>query len=216
MKKPIYLLFALFMLSMVSCNYATNAKGNTMTEDPMAKENKSLVQKKEYKTQNGTVYLSGELQDTRTQEEILNDIPRKENIVNTLLYKGDKPKDVKIPFYPEFEIKKVIKYKTNDIRFTITAKIVTLKTITLPMQQKVQLQFAPDHSVAFNCNTTYKDISNEGLDFLHYILCSADITINKINELRRQQSDFSVTVQNAEHTFSFAVPQKFIECLNDI
>lgn len=48
MKKPIYLLFALFMLSMVSCNYATNAKGNTMTEDPMAKENKSLVQEKEY------------------------------------------------------------------------------------------------------------------------------------------------------------------------
>lgn len=41
MKKSIYLLFALFMLSMLSCNYAMDTKGNTMTEDPMAKENKS-------------------------------------------------------------------------------------------------------------------------------------------------------------------------------
>lgn len=59
MKKPIYLLFALFMLSMVSCNYATgivqtNAKGNTMTEeDPMAKENKSLVQEKKDTSKDG-------------------------------------------------------------------------------------------------------------------------------------------------------------------
>ena len=54
MKKSVYLLFALFMLSMVSCNYATNAKGNTMTEeDLMAKENKSLVQKKKYTSKDG-------------------------------------------------------------------------------------------------------------------------------------------------------------------
>ena len=54
MKKPIYFLFALFMLSMVSRNYAMNAKGNTMIgEDLMAKENKSLVQKKKYMSKDG-------------------------------------------------------------------------------------------------------------------------------------------------------------------
>ena len=54
MKKPIYLLFALFILSMVSCNYAMDAKGNTMTEeDLMAKENKSLVQEKKDTSKDG-------------------------------------------------------------------------------------------------------------------------------------------------------------------
>lgn len=218
MKKTIYLLFALCALSMVSCNHSVSNKGTEakMAENLMAKENKELVQKKEYKTQNGTVYLSGELQDTRTLEEQLNDIPRKEDIINTVIYKGNHQPDAKAPFVPEFEIKKVIKYKTHDIHFIIMVRIATLKTITLPAQQKVQLQLSPDHSITFNCKTSYQDIPNKNLDFLHRILCSTDISIEKVNELRQLKSDFSVIMKNTDNTFVFSVPKNFIEALKSI
>ena len=88
MKKSIYLLFALFILSMVSCNYATNTKGNTMTEDPMAKENKSLVQEKQQKINDffGKVSLTSKKEDGRSIEEKLKNDPPKENIINTVLF----------------------------------------------------------------------------------------------------------------------------------
>jgi lipoprotein len=90
MKKSIYLLFALFMLSMVSCNYATNAKGKTMTDDPVAKENKSLVQEKKYVSNKEywSVSLTNRLEDTRTKEDLMINAPKKICIVNRVIFNG--------------------------------------------------------------------------------------------------------------------------------
>ena len=90
MKKSIYLLFALFMLSMVSCNYATNAKGKTMTDDPVAKENKSLVQEKKYVSNKEywSVSLTNRLEDKRTKEDLMINAPKKICIVNRVIFNG--------------------------------------------------------------------------------------------------------------------------------
>ena len=146
----------------------------------------------------------------------MNDIPRKEDIINTVLYKGAHQPEAKAPFVPEFEIKKVIKYKTHDIHFIIMVKIATLKTITLPAQQKVQLQLSPEQSITFNCKTSYQNFPSKELDSLHVILCSTDISIEKVNELRQLKSDFSVIIKNTDNTFAFSVPKKFIEALKSI
>jgi len=53
MKKSIYFLFALFILSMVACKHPNTNKDAKMTEDLMAKENKSLLQEKKYTSKDG-------------------------------------------------------------------------------------------------------------------------------------------------------------------
>lgn len=89
MKKSIYFLFALCILAAVSCKHPNANKDAKMTEDElMAKEKKSLVQEKKQKINDffGKGSLTSKKEDGRTIEEMLKNVPPKENIINTVLF----------------------------------------------------------------------------------------------------------------------------------
>ncbi|MGP1445826.1 hypothetical protein [Treponema sp.] len=208
MKKPIYLLFALFILSMVSCNSATgivqtNAKGNTMTEDPMAKENKSLVQKKEQKINNywGRVSLTSKKEDGRTIEEKLKNVPPKENIINTVLF------DYGLDFNKIFskdevyfflaEIKKTIAHDAKSIRFTITVTLAGENEDQARASNPVQIKYANNDMFTLSSPViTYAKNelifkSTRGMFDKKNIIVMADLSLQDIIKLRSQQAGFA-------------------------
>lgn len=233
MKKPIYFLFALFMLSMVSCNYATgiiqtNAKGNTMTEDLMAKENKSLVQEKEYTSKDAhwTVKLTGKLVDARTMLEKYNREPIKNNIINSVLFNSNIPFNEHttskgIPYYPSFEVQKTIKHGTNEIVFMINADILTFPDIQLLKTKPLQIQLSPEKVVDFNNDTIeilYKE--NKELKKLEIdgqnIICKSSISLEIINKMRTSENDVTVLLKTANDVFTIPLPKIFLEYLNEL
>lgn len=228
MKKPIYLLFALFMLSMVSCNYATNAKGKTMTDDLIAKENKSLVQEKEYTSNDAcwTVQLVGKLIDTRTMLEKYKGEPIKNDIVNSILFNSNIPLNELrtskgVPYYPSFEVQKIIKHRTNEIIFTINANILTFSHIQLLQTKPLQIQLYPKNVVDFNNNDVeilYKEnteLKAIGIDGQN-IICKSTIPIEIINKIRAAQNDVVVLLNTDDDVFIILLPKIFIEYLNEM
>ena len=228
MKKPIYLLFALFMLSMVSCNYATNAKGKTMTDDPVAKENKSLVQEKKYVSNDAcwTVKLIGKLIDTRTMLEKYKGEPIKNDIVNSVLFNSNVPlNELKTskgtPYYPSFEVQKTIKHKTNEIIFTINVNILTFPHIQLLQTKPLQIHLYPKNVVDFNNNDIeilYKEnteLKAIGIDGQN-IICKSTIPIEIINKIRAAQNDVVVLLNADNDVFNILLPKIFIEYLNEM
>ena len=225
MKKSIYFLFALFMLSMVSCNYATNAKGNTMTEDPMAKENKSLVQEKEYTSKDAhwTVKLTGELKDTRTDEEQLADVPRKEDIVNTVAFdsrpatKGTKSsKDMYFKVY--LELQKTVKYGAKKITFVLKSKLMTPIVIKASETQPIQIKFSNNDVVDIhNVDITYQKNNDPEFKYLDVkdTIMKAELSLDLINRLRTAQSDITIVFNANDDSFTLPLPPIFIEYLKE-
>ena len=232
MKKPIYLLFALFILSMVSCNSATgivqtNAKGNTMTEDPMAKENKSLVQEKEQKINNhfGKVSLTSKKQDARTLEEKYKRVSLKEDIVNTVLF------DYGLGFDEIFskdevyfflaEIKKTIAHDAKSIRFTMTVTLAGENEDQARAGSPVQIKYANNEIFTLsNPVITYEKNerifkSSRGIFDKKNIIVTADISLQDIIKMRSQQAGFTILFHKQNKSFAVSIPQVFVEYLRE-
>ena len=123
MKKFIYFLFALCILAAVSCKNPNTNKDAKMTEDElMAKENKTLVEEKKYIAKEGNwwIYLTSKLEDTRTFDEIIDNVPLKEDIVNTITldrrFDGFKSSNG-MYFSVYLELQKTVKHDTKKITF---------------------------------------------------------------------------------------------------
>ena len=226
MKKSIYLLFALFMLSMVSCNYAMDTKGNTMTEeDLMAKENKSLVQEKNQKINEhlGKVSLISKKQDVRTIEEKLKNVPLKEDIVNTVLFDYGIhdifSKDEAYFFLAE--IKKTIAYDAKSIRFTITVTLAGENEDQARASNPVQIKYANnDVFTLSNPVITYE--KNELIFKLtagdvtrKNIIVTADISLQDIIKMRSQQAGFSILFHKQNKSFTVSIPPVFVAYLRE-
>lgn len=227
MKKSIYLLFALFILSMVSCNYATNTKGNTMTDDPMAKEKKTLVQEKEQKINNdwGAVSLTSKKQDARTLEEIFKNVPLKEDIVNTVLFNYglyfDKIFSKDEVYFFLAEIKKTIAHDAKSIRFTITVTLAGENEDQARASNPVQIKYANnDVFTLSNPVITYEKNelifkSSRGMFDKKNIIVTADISLQDIIKMRSQQAGFTILFHKQNKSFAVSIPQVFVEYLRE-
>ena len=224
MKKPIYLLFALCILAIVSCKHPnTNNKDAKMIDELLAKENRSLVQEKEYtsKEEHWTVKLTSELKDTRTIEETLNDIPRKEDIVNTVIFDGrfmvfKSPKNMYYKVYLDLE--KVIKYNTKKVVFILKTKLLTQNIIKMTEKHPIQIKFSNNDIVNIpNANVAYK--KNEDRLFQHLdvkdTIMEVELPITMINRLRTAQSNITIVFNVVDDTFTLPLPPIFIEYLKE-
>lgn len=225
MKKSIYLLFALFILSMVSCNYATNVKGNTMTEeDLMAKENKSLVQEKQYTSKAGAywmVALTSKLKDARTLDEIIDNVPLKEDIVNTITFDrrfaGFKSSNGM--YYSIYlELQKTVKYDAKKIMFVLKPKILTAIAIKASETQPIQIKFS-NHDIVniHNVNITYQK-NNDPIfqhDEIKDTIMKAELSLDIINRLRTAPSDITIVFNTSNDSLTLPLPPIFIEYLRE-
>ena len=225
MKKSIYLLFALFMLSMVSCNYATNAKGNTMTEDPMAKEKKSLVQEKQQKINDffGKVSLTSKKEDGRTIEEKLKNVPPKENIINTVLFdyglNDDKFFSKDEVYFFLAEIKKTIAHDAKSIRFTMTVTLAGENEDQARAGSPVQIKYA--NNEIFTLSAPVVTYMKNELIFKYSgfnrknIIVMDDLSLQDIIKMRSQQAGFTILFHKHDKSFMIPIPQVFIEYLRE-
>ena len=220
MKKPIYLLFALFMLSMVSCKQAAGVGGGNADMKNnnsllLEKEKKTQVEEKEYKENYWSVAIKSRLNDTRPIEEKLIGTPEGYDIINTVLYTKETLEMGSPSFSPSFEIQKTVKYKSGEIVFVLTIEILTSNAylsncIMLP----AQLQLSNNQSLNYNCQVSYKD--EPSIQGVHTVICKTNIYLNNVNLLRLQQDDIVVIVKEADKEFKFKLPHKFIEFLREI
>lgn len=225
MKKSIYLLFALFMLSMVSCNYATNTKGNTMTEDPMAKEKKSLVQEKKQKINDffGKVSLTSKKEDGRTIEEKLKNVPPKENIINTVLFdyglNDDKFFSKDEVYFFLAEIKKTIAHDAKSIRFTMTVTLAGENEDQARAGSPVQIKYA--NNEIFTLSAPVVTYMKNELIFKYSgfnrknIIVMDDLSLQDIIKMRSQQAGFTILFHKHDKSFMIPIPQVFIEYLRE-
>lgn len=221
MKKPIYLLFALFMLSMVSCKQAAGVGGgNTRMNDnkPLVQkaENLQQVEEKEYTDSYWKIAIKSRLNDPRPDEEKLIGPPEGYDIINTVLYTKETVEMGGSPsFSPSFEIQKTVKYKSGEIVFVLTIEILTSSAylsncIMLP----AQLQLSNNQILNYNCQVSYKD--EPLIPGAHTVICKTNIYLDNVNLLRLQQEDTVVIVKEADKEFKFKLPYKFIEFLREI
>ena len=225
MKKSIYLLFALFMLSMVSCNYATNTKGNTMTEDPMAKEKKSLVQEKQQKINDffGKVSLTSKKEDGRSIEEMLKNVPPKENIINTVLFdyglNEDKFFSKDEAYFFLTEIKKTIAYDAKSIRFTMTVTLAGENEDQARAGSPVQIKY--ENNEIFTLSAPVVTYMKNELIFKYSgfnrknIIVMDDLSLQDIIKMRSQQAGFTILFHKHDKSFMIPIPQVFIEYLRE-
>ena len=197
-------------------------------EDLMAKENKSLVQEKEYTSNDAcwTVQLVGKLIDTRTMLEKYKGEPIKNDIVNSILFNSNIPLNELmtskgVPYYPSFEVQKIIKHRTNEIIFTINVNILTFSHIQLLQTKPLQIQLYPKNVVDFNNNDVeilYKEnteLKAIGIDGQN-IICKSTIPIEIINKIRAAQNDVVVLLNTDDDVFIILLPKIFIEYLNEM
>ena len=225
MKKSIYLLFALVILSMVACKHPNTNKDAKMTEDLMAKENKSLVQEKKYtsKEAHWTVKLTGELKDTRTIEEKLADVPRKEDIVNTVTFDGrPATKGVKsskgMYFKVYLELQKTVKYGTKKITFVLKSKLMTPIVIKASETQPIQIKFSNNDVVDIhNVDITYQKNNDPEFEYLDVndTIMKAELSLDIINRLRTAQSNITIVFNASDDSFTLPLPPIFIEYLKE-
>ena len=228
MKKSIYLLFALFILSMVSCKHPNTNKDAKMTEDElMAKENKSLVQEKEQKINNdwGAVSLTSKKQDARTLEEIFKNVPLKEDIVNTVLFNYglyfDKIFSKDEVYFFLAEIKKTIAHDAKSIRFTITVTLAGENEEQARTSNPVQIKYANnDVFTLSNPVITYEKNelifkSSRGMFDKKNIIVTADISLQDIIKMRSQQAGFTILFHKQNKSFAVSIPQVFVEYLRE-
>lgn len=225
MKKSIYFLFALCILAAVSCKHPNANKDAKMTEDLMAKENKSLVQEKEYtsKEAHWTVKLTGELKDTRTIEEKLADVPRKEDIVNTVTFDGrPATKGVKsskgMYFKVYLELQKTVKYGTKKITFVLKPRLLTPIVIKASKTQPIQIKFSNNDVVDIhNVDITYQKNNDPAFEYLDVkdTIMKAELSLDIINRLRTAQSDITIVFNASDDSFTLPLPPIFIEYLKE-
>ena len=224
MKKFIYFLFTLCILAAVSCKHPNTNKDAKMTEDElMAKEKKSLVQEKKYVSdkEHWEVSLASKLKDTRTIEETLNDIPRKEDIVNTVIFDGrfmvfKSPKNMYYKVYLDLE--KVIKYNTKKVVFVLKTKLLTQNIIKMTEKHPIQIKFSNNDIVNIpNANVAYK--KNEERLFQHLdvkdTIMEVELPITMINRLRTAQSNITIVFNASDDSFTLPLPPIFIEYLKE-
>ena len=224
MKKSIYFLFALCILAAVSCKHPNTNKDAKMTEDElMAKEKKSLVQEKKYVSdkEHWEVSLTSKLKDTRTIEEVLKDIPRKEDIVNTVAFDGRFMafKSIEDMYYKVYlELEKVIKYSTKKVVFVLKPKLLTQNIIEITKNNPIQIKFSHDDIVNIpNVNVTYKKNEDRLFQYLDVkdTIMEVELSIAMINRLRTAQSNVTIVFNAINDTFILPLPSIFIEYLKE-
>ena len=226
MKKSIYLLFALCILAAVSCKHPNTNKDAKMTEDElMAKEKKSLVQEKKYVSdkEHWEVSLTSKLKDTRTIEETLNDIPRKEDIINTVTFDSRfATKGVKsskgMYFKVYLELQKTVKYGAKKITFVLKSKLMTPIVIKASETQPIQIKFSNNDVVDIhNVDITYQKNNDPAFEYLDVkdTIMKAELSLDIINRLRTAQSDITIVFNASDDSFTLPLPPIFIEYLKE-
>lgn len=215
MKKIICLLSLLVCLT--GCIDRPTQKSKTL-EEQMKEEKKTQAQEKKIVLESGTLMIKSELKDTRTYKEMIDNVPPKNNIVNTVLLNGDRRETAaRITFYPNVEIQKTIKYDLSSIDFILTLKIMTEKTIIFPATLSAQIKRKDETILNFNCQISYEPFPfSEYQTILHTIVCKANITIDDINKLRAIKDIASFVLISDGRDFSFPVPKEFFEFLQEI
>lgn len=225
MKKSIYLLFALFILSMVACKHPNTNKDAKMTEDElMAKENKSLVQEKKYVSDKEywKVSLTSELEDTRTIDEALNNVPRKEDIVNTVIFETFKPSNLGAkdnPYSSSIDIRKKIKYNSHAIAFDVKVSINTKPNIKVSSNAPLQIKLSEGNSLNIKApEIIYKrneEVFKETRIETQDVIATSGLSIEEVNLLRSQQDGFTVFLNTTKGVFKLTCPPMFIEYLKE-
>ena len=212
MKKSIYFLFALCILAAVSCKHPNTNKDAKMTEDElMAKEKKSLVQEKKQKINVffGKVSLTSKKEDGRTIEEMLKNVPPKENIINTVLFdyglNDDKFFSKDEAYFFLTEIKKTIAYDAKSIRFTMTVTLAGENEDQARTSDPVQIKYA---------NNEITTLSTPVVTYMKNIVM-ADLSLQDIIKMRSQQAGLTVLFHKRDKSFMISIPQVFIEYLRE-
>ena len=225
MKKSIYFLFALCILVAVSCKHPNTNKDAKMTEDElMAKEKKSLVQEKKYVSDKEywKVSLTSKLEDTRTIEEVLKGIPRKEDIVNTVIFKTFDPSNFGAkdnPHSSSIDIRKKIKYNSHAIAFDVKVSINTKPNIKVSSNAPLQIKLSEGNSLNIKApEIIYKrneDVFKEARIETQDVIATSGLSIEEVNLLRSQQDGFTVFLNTTKGVFKLTCPPMFIEYLKE-
>ena len=225
MKKPIYLLFALCILAIVSCKHPnTNNKDAKMIDELLAKENRSLVQEKKYVSNKGgwKVSLTSELEDTRTIKEKLNNVPRKEDIINTVLFYNFDTMNFNSkdnPCFSSIEVQKRIQYHSNAVSFNLKISINTEPNVQV--SSTIPLQIILSNNNSLNITTPKilckrnEEVFKKTLIESQDVIATSELSIKEINLLRSQQDGFTIFLNTVEGVFKLKCPQIFIEYLKD-
>lgn len=230
MKKSIYLLFALFMLSMVSCKQAAGVGGgNTRMNDnkPLVQkaENLQQVEEKEYnQASDWTISITSKKNDVTPLDDILNGRPRKYEIINTAIFISSisniKHTQKEIDYIPCAEIQKTIKEDGRLITFVLkTILYVPPIGCHLSTTKPIQIKLS-DASIIHihNPKIVYKASDDPVLKKagIQEIIGTANITLDEINRLRSQQSSITVLLNMPDDIFEIHLPELFIEYLKEI
>ena len=196
-----------------------------MTEDPMAKEKKSLVQEKKQKINDffGKVSLTSKKEDGRTIEEKLKNVPPKENIINTVLFdyglNDDKFFSKDEVYFFLAEIKKTIAHDAKSIRFTMTVTLAGENEDQARAGSPVQIKYA--NNEIFTLSAPVVTYMKNELIFKYSgfnrknIIVMDDLSLQDIIKMRSQQAGFTILFHKHDKSFMIPIPQVFIEYLRE-
>lgn len=151
MRKLVILIACLFC-TFSSCKNTTVGSGDT-TEILLAKEKRTQAQPKEYRSRGKDefdVLITSDKKDTRTFTEEVQNQPPKYEITNAVSFGGLIRWNGDLPYVLDFEIKKIIRENTDELKFTLSAKILTEKIVKCTDTQLVQIKDTP---YSFNLGT---------------------------------------------------------------
>lgn len=230
MKKSIYLLFALFMLSVVSCKQAAGVGGgNARMNDnkPLVQkaENLQQVEEKEYnQASDWTISITSKKNDVTPLDDIVNGRPRKYEIINTASFSGGIPNAYQtskgIYYRVRFEIQKTIKEDGKLITFVLKTILYVPPTgCRLSTTKPIQIKLSNGAIIDIhNPEIVYKASDHPIFKPLgmQEIIGTANITQDEINKLRIQQSSITVLLNMPDDIFEIHLPELFIEYLKEI
>ena len=213
MKKLIFIIVCLFCA--LSCNNHTGDSLNEI-EILLAKEKRTQAQPKKHKGDEFGVYITSDRKDTRTADDITNNLPPQYEITNTVLFGHLGLYDGDLPYGVDFEIKKIIKENTGKISFTLSIRMLTKNFVRFGDRQLVQVKLNDDVTQGFDCNVEYLPAPEHLSSIFHIINCTSEVGIKDIHTMRLHSGDANVLITTAKNNFSFVLPKVFFTYLNEI
>ena len=200
---------------MLSCN--NSVTGNIdKTETLLSKEKRTQAQPKRHKGDKFDVSITSNRKDTRTADDIANNLPPKYEIINTVLFGCLTLYDGDLPYALDFEIKKIYKEDTSELSFALSAKILTWNYVKFSEMQLVQIKLNNGVIKRFSCNVNYLPAPDGLGDSFHTINCTSEVDIEDIHTMRLQSGDTNVLITTDKNNFSFVLPKMFFTYLNEI
>ena len=214
MKKIV--LLGLILWLFYGCVVSSNNQVEKVDEETLlANEKRTQAQPKEYHGDKFGVSITSDRKDTRTTDDVANNIPPKYEITNTVLFGHNTLWDGDLPYILDLGIKKIIKEDTGDLSFILLAKILTKKLVKFNDTQLVQIKLNNDVSLRFDCNVEYLPATNAGQEF-HIINCTSEMSVKDVHTMRLHSGDANVLIKTAKNNFNFVLPKIFFTYLNEI